>query len=121
MHLYISSLSHHQLAGVWVFVEGRVSRVICQGSRVIFRGSRVKSRVSRVKSRGSRVKGRGSRVKSRGLRVKCRGSRVKSRRSPKKSRVFLKVRVLFNRSVGLSFPKANFLFLVATIVKKLSL
>ena len=49
--------------------------------------------------------------------VKSRGSRVKSRGSPKKSRIFLKVRVLVNKRFGLSFAKANFLFLVTAMLK----
>ena len=43
------------LFGVYLFVEGR-------GSRVEGRGSRVEGRGSRVEGRGSRVEGRGSRV-----------------------------------------------------------
>ena len=73
--------------------------------------SSVEGHMSRVEDQKSRVEGQKSRVRS-------RGSMAKSLGSPNKSRVFLKVRVLFNKNVGLSFPKANFLFFVATMVKK---
>ena len=48
---------------VYLFVEGRGSRVPCRGSRVEGRGS--EGRGSRVEGRGSRVEGR--RVEGRGL------------------------------------------------------
>ena len=76
--------------------SGFLSRVICPGARVICRGSRVKSRESRVKSHESRVKSRGSN---------------------KKSRVFLKARFYLKMFCLVSFLKANFLFLVAAMLK----
>ena len=71
--------------------------------------------------RGSYVEGQMSRVESKKSKVEGKKSREESRGSPKKSGVFLKFRVLFNKSFGLSFPKANFLFLVAAMLKKMSL
>ena len=48
----------------------------------------------------SNVEGEESRVKSRGSRIKCRGSQK-----------------IFNKNFGLSFPKANFLFFLAAMLK----
>ena len=57
-------------------------------------------------------------------RVICRGSNVegkKSRVTNKKSRVFAKSGFYLIKVSGLLFPKANFLFLVAAKLKRLSL
>ena len=73
-----------QKRGVWVIVEGRVSRVRGRGSRVASRGSKSRGRGSKSRGRGSKSRGRGS--KSRGRRFKSRGRGSKSRGRGSKSR-----------------------------------
>ena len=72
------------LRGVWVFVEGRVSRVRCRGSDVECQMSRVEGKKSRVEGKKSRVEGKMSTVGGKKSRVKCRRSGVKSRGSKEK-------------------------------------
>ena len=61
--------------------------------------------MSRVIFQGSKVEGKKSRVEG------------KKSRATEKFESFLKVRILFNKSFGLSFAKAKLLFLLPAMLK----